>query len=214
VATEGNQLMVTFDGLKLGIFAGDLRFIAYKGSNLLRQEAIASTQEPSVAYIYKAGLKGFNIANDTKLVWRDNAQVWQEYEFGGAPNDEPVNLGARNRLEILDTGKVSLAVFPPPHKFFFARENEVNLGYVYYRKDSASYFSFGAMQPERGEGYHPWGVTDAEWKRRTETAREEWDNFALYNAPPGTMQHMAVYYYLSANGDQATQQAVLAYTHN
>lgn len=30
VATEGNQLSVTFDGLKLGIFAGNLRFIAYK----------------------------------------------------------------------------------------------------------------------------------------------------------------------------------------
>jgi len=59
VATEGNQLSVTFDGLKLGIFAGDLRFIAYKGTNMLRQEAVASTQQPSVAYIYKAGLKGF-----------------------------------------------------------------------------------------------------------------------------------------------------------
>jgi hypothetical protein len=58
VATEGNQLSVTFDGLKLGIFAGNLRFIAYKGTNMLRQEALAKTQEPSVAYIYKAGLKG------------------------------------------------------------------------------------------------------------------------------------------------------------
>jgi hypothetical protein len=55
-------------------------------------------------------------------------------QFGGAPNNEPVNLRARNRLEILDTGKSSLAVLPPPHKFFFARENEVNLGYVYYRR--------------------------------------------------------------------------------
>jgi len=42
--------------------------------------------------------------------------------------------------------------FSPPHKFFFARENEVNLGYVYYRKDSADSFSLGAMQPERGRG--------------------------------------------------------------
>jgi hypothetical protein len=34
----------------------------------------------------------------------------------------------------------------------------------------------------------------------------------LYNAPPGTLQHMAVYYYLSAKDSHATQQAVLAYT--
>ncbi|HEY7306854.1 MAG TPA: hypothetical protein VH601_22200 [Bryobacteraceae bacterium] len=213
VASNGARVSITFDGLTLGLFSGDVMFTAYKGSNLLRQEAIAKTEQPSVAYIYKAGLKGFAIDQDTKLVWRDTARQWQEYAFGGAANDEPVNIRTRNRLEILNNGHGSLAVFPPPHKFFFARENEVNLGYVYYRKDNENSFSLGVMQPERGEGYVPWGVTDTIWNRRTHSAREEWDNFALYNAPPGTLQHMAVYYYLSANDDRATQQAVLAYTH-
>src|SRR5580698_10083502 len=82
LGTDGNQLSVTFDGLKLGIFAGDLRFIAYKGTNLLRQEAVASTQEPSVAYIYKAGLKGFPITANTKLAWNDSAQH-QQFEYFG-----------------------------------------------------------------------------------------------------------------------------------
>jgi hypothetical protein len=214
VTSNGARVSVTFDGLTLGLFSGDIEFTAYKGSNLLRQEAIAKTDQPSVAYIYKAGLKGFAIDDHTKLVWRDTARQWQEYAFGGAPNNEPINLRARNRLEILDTGHGSLAVFPPPHKFFFARENEVNLGYVYYRKDDDKNFSLGVMQPERGEGYVPWGATDAIWNRRTAASREEWDNFALYNAPPGTLQHMAVYYYLNANNDRATQQAVLAYTHD
>ena len=70
------------------------------------------------------------------------------------------------------------------------------------------------MQPERGEGYTPWGVSSAVWKRRTAVSEEEWDNFALYNAPPGTPQHMAVYYYLSPKNVRATQQAVMAYTHD
>ena len=30
----------------------------------------------------------------------------------------------------------------------------------------------------------------------------------------GRVQRMAVYYYLSPNGDRATQQAVMAYTHD
>ena len=141
VATTGERVSVTFNGLSLGVFAGDLQFTAYKGSNLLRQEAIAKTEEPSVAYIYKAGLKGFTINSDTKVEWRDTARAWQEYSFAGAPNKEPVNMRARNRLEILDVGAGSLAVLPPPHKFFFARENEVNLGYVYYRKDTTGSFS-------------------------------------------------------------------------
>jgi hypothetical protein len=214
VATEGNQLSVTFDGLKLGIFAGDLRFIAYKGTNLLRQEAVAKTQEPSVAYIYKAGLKGFPITPDTKLIWRDSAEHTQTEYFGGAPNTEPVALRARNRMAILDVGPGSLAVFPSPHKFFFAREDEVNLGFVYYRKDNDSSFSLGVMWPDQGEGYHPWGATDAEWKRRTETSRGHADNYALYNAPAGTEQRMAVYYYLNAGDDRSTRESVLAYTHN
>jgi hypothetical protein len=214
VATEGNQLSVTFDGLKLGIFAGDLRFIAYKGTNLLRQEAVAKTREPSVAYIYKAGLKGFPITPETKLIWRDSAEHTQTEYFGGAPNTEPVALRARNRMAILDVGPGSLAVFPSPHKFFFAREDEVNLGFVYYRKDNDSSFSLGVMWPDQGEGYHPWGATDAEWKRRTETSRGHADNYALYNAPAGTEQRMAVYYYLNAGDDRSTRESVLAYTHN
>jgi hypothetical protein len=214
VATEGNQLSVTFDGLKLGIFAGDLRFIAYKGTNLLRQEAVAKTQEPAVAYIYKAGLKGFPITPETKLVWRDTAEHTQNEYFGGAPNTEPVALRARNRMEILDVGSGSLAVFPSPHKFFFAREDEVNVGFVYYRKDNGTSFSLGVMWPEQGEGYHPWGVTDEEWNRRTRTSMGHADNYALYNAPAGTAQRMAVYYYLNARDDRATHDSVLAYTHN
>ncbi|MGA1983289.1 MAG: hypothetical protein ABSG84_12590 [Acidobacteriaceae bacterium] len=214
VKTDGDRVSVRFDGLSLGLFAGDLQFTAYKGSNLLRQEALASTEAKDVAFIYKAGLKGFAVAPDTKVVWRDTAQVWQENDFGGDLNQQPVNVRARNRLEILDTGAGSLGILPPPHKFFFARENEVNLGYVYYRKDNDSSFSLGVMQPEQGEGYAPWGISDEVWRRRTSVARSQVLNYALYNAPPGTVQRMAVYYYLSPTGSHATQQAVMAYTHD
>ncbi len=124
--TEGARLEVTFPGLSMGIFAGDLRFTVYKGANLLRQEAIAQTQEQSVAYKYNAGLKGFAIGQNTRVVWQDVARSWQHYAFGGAANNDPVALRARNRLAILETGAGSIAVFPPPHKFFFAREIEVN----------------------------------------------------------------------------------------
>ena len=200
VKSDGDRVSVVFNGLTLGLFSGDLQFTAYKGSNLLRQEALAKTDAPDVAYIYKAGLTGFSIDQNTKLVWRDDAQVWQEYDFGGEANQQPVGLEARNRLEILDAGAGSLAILPPPHKFFFARENEVNLGYVYYRKDNDTSFSLGVMQPERGQGYAPWGVGDEVWNRRVRVARQQIYNYALYNAPPGTVQRMAVYYYLSAAG--------------
>jgi hypothetical protein len=214
VNSEGHRVSVIFNGLTLGIFAGNLEFTVYEGSNLLRQEAQAKTEQGDVAFIYKAGLKGLSINPGTKLAWRDTAQVWQQYAFGGDVNQQPVDLQARNRVEILDTGTGSFAIFPPPHKFFFARENEVNLGYVYYRKDSDSSFSLGVMQPEHGSGYAPWGRSDAVWQRRVRVARSQIYNYALYNAPPGTIQRMAVYYYLSPEGARATLGHVLAFTHN
>ncbi len=91
---------------------------------------------------------------------------------------------------------------------------ETNLGYVYYRKDSETSFAVGVRQPDREEGYKPYGVSDEVWKHRVSESRGELDNFALYNAPPGTRQHMPVYFYLSPEDSLATQQDMMAYTHD
>src|SRR6185437_9391109 len=40
VRTDGDRETLTFNGLTLGLFAGELQFTVYKGSNLLRQEAV------------------------------------------------------------------------------------------------------------------------------------------------------------------------------
>ncbi|MGH9627780.1 MAG: hypothetical protein ACRD7E_05500, partial [Bryobacteraceae bacterium] len=123
-------------------------------------------------------------------------------------------MRARNRLAILSSTEGSLGVFPPPHKFFWAREIELNLGYVFYRKDDEKTFSIGIRQADREEMYRPYGMSDELWNRRVQQSRRfAQGNFALYNAPPGTWQHMPVYFYLSAENPHATQAAVLAYTH-
>jgi hypothetical protein len=214
VKTDGARIEVVFPGFEAGIFSGSLQYTAYRGTNLLRQEAIAKTTEPSVAYKYVAGLKGFTIADDSRVVWRDTARGWQQYAFGGAINQQPVALRARNRLAILEAKGGSLAFLPPSHKFFWSREIETNLGYVYYRKDSANTFAIGARQADREVGAKPWGVSDEVWSRRVGEARGDLNNFALYNAPPGTMQRMPVYFYLSPENSQTTQQEVMAFTHD
>jgi len=214
VKTDGARLEVTIPGLEAGIFSGSLRYTVYRGTNLLRQEAVASTNEPSVAYKYVAGLKGFAISDSTRVVWRDPARNWQQYAFGGTVNRDIVGMRARNRLGILESNGGSLAFLPPSHKFFFSREMETNLGYVYYRKDSDTSLSIGVRQPDREVGYKAYGFSDAVWNRRVAEARSELNNFALYNAPPGTMQRMPVYFYLSPEDSRATQQAVMAFTHD
>jgi hypothetical protein len=214
VKTDGARVEVSIADVDAGIFSGRLQYTVYRGTNLLRQEAIAATNEPSVAYKYIGGLKGFTIADDSRLVWRDTARGWQQYAFGGSVNQEPVGLRARNRLAILEANGGSLAVLPPSHKFFFSREIETNLGYDYYRKDSESSFAIGVRQPDREVGYKPYGISDEVWNRRVGESRGELNNFALYNAPPGTLQRMPVYFYLSPEGSRATQESVMAFTHD
>lgn len=215
VKSDGARVEVSFSGLSMGIFSGRLQFTAYRGTNLLRQEAIVKTEEAAVAYHYRAGLRGFQVDRAKRVVWRDVARGWQKIEFGGSPNTDPVALRARNRLAIVESDAGSIAVFPPPHKFFFGREIELNLGYVWYRKDDAQSFSVGVRQADREEMYRPFGMSDDVWQRRSRQARSfAMGNFALYNAPPGTWQRMAVYYYLSPEAGAATQERVLAFTHD
>ena len=118
---------------------------------MVRQEAIVTTNEPSVAYKYAAGMRGFKITESSQVVWRDTSSDWQKYQFGGSANSSPVPLRARNRLALVASDNGSIAVFPPPHKFFFAREIETNLGYVWYRKDNEDYFSIGVRHGDREE---------------------------------------------------------------
>ena len=103
---------------------------------------------------------------------------------------------------------------PPSHKFFWSREIETNLGYVYYRKDSGESFAIGVRQPDKEVGAKPWGISDEVWTKRVAESRGHLNNFALYNAPPGTLQRMPVYFYLSPTDSKTTQQQVMAFTHD
>ena len=213
VRREGVRLEISFEGLTLGSFKGSLRFTVYKGSNLVRQEAVAATSKPSVAYVYRAGLRGLKAENYHRMRWRDIARDWQHYRFGGGVNDRPVPLRARNRVLLLEQERGALAIFPPSHKFFFAREIEMNLGYVWYQQGPDGHFGVGVRQAEREEMFRPWGSSQEIWEKRVRQSRRFAEgNFALYNAPPGTLQRMAVYYHLGSRDAEVTLNEVLAYT--
>ena len=195
VATDGTSLGVTFSGLAMGTFTGDLRFTVYRGTNLIRMDALASTRDDWVAYKYDAGLGGLSTELTPRLIWRDTGGHPQQYGFGGVKNDASVPIKAANRVLVAEGKNGSLAAFPPPHTFFFTREVDTNLGYVWYRKDEAKRFAIGIRQAEGEE------------------VQQYAENFALFNAPPGTVQRMGAYFYASAGAADAARQAVLAFTH-
>src|SRR5438094_1032048 len=86
VNTDGASLVVTFPGLSMGIFSGNLQFTAYKGTNLVRMDAAAKTSEAWVAYKYDAGLKGFSTSLTPSVTWRDTGGHPQAHRFGGVVN--------------------------------------------------------------------------------------------------------------------------------
>lgn len=194
VETRGRRLRIAFDGLTLGSFAGELVFTVYEGTNLIRVEAVASTDLPSVAYKYDIGLTGLPLSDLSRVFWRDLASKLQSYGLDGPTNDDHVVLRAANRLVVAEVDGASLAAFPPPHTFMWAREVEINVGWSWYRKDDARTFGIGVRQGEQ------------------EVVERYLANWSLYSAPPGTEQHMAAYFYPTLGGQEHAFDAALAFT--
>jgi hypothetical protein len=194
VKTNGGRLEIGFPGVQLGIFAGRLQYDVFKGSNLIRQVVIAKTDHPSAAFKYDGGLKGLPIGPTSRVVWRDLTNRMQDYQFGGSVSEGPATVWSSNRLIVAELPGGSIAAFPPPHSFYWARESEQNLGYSWYRKDSETSFSFGLRQAEKEE--------DPEFLH----------NFALYSARPGTWQQMPVFLYVSPGPAQAALESALHFT--
>lgn len=194
VRTNGARIEVTFPGVEAGIFAGRLHYDVFKGSNLIRQMVLATTDHPSAAFKYDAGLTGLPIQPSARIVWRDLANQWQDYRLGGPVDEDPTVVWSSNRLVAAELEGGAIAAFPPPHSFYWARESEQNLGYSWYRKDGDGTFSFGMRQAEHEE--------DPEF----------YHNFALYNARPGTWQRMPVFFYVSSGAGEDAMDAALAFT--
>lgn len=194
VRTNGARIEVIFPGVSAGIFNGSLQLDIFRGSNLIRMMLVASTDHPSAAFKYDAGLKGLPVRSGSKIIWRDLAGHDQEYNFGAPVFHTPAVVKSRNRLIAAELEEGSIAAFPPPHSFYWARETEENLGYSWYRRDSGEVFSFGMRQAE------------------TEENPEFLYNFALYSARPGTLQHMPIFLYVDAGEGRDALEGALAFT--
>lgn len=196
VRADGGRIMVDYAGAELGMFSGLVRFTVFRGTNLIKQEFLGTTSQEWVAYKYDAGLTGLAVDGRSRVVWRDTANTWQDYRLGGVINEGVVPLRAANRLVAVEQGAGAIAALPPPHKFFWARESTVNVGYNWYRKDSASTFSFGVRQNEHEDF-------------RFEEFQGNW---SLYSARPGTEQSMAMYYYPSLSDGRGAIAGALTFT--
>lgn len=194
VEREGRRATVTWQGLRLGSFAGSLVISVHEGTSLIRVEAVAATSLPSVAYKYDVGLTGLVAGEGARVRWRDLAQNEQSYGLRGPTNEDAVVLKASNRLVVGETARGAIAAFPPPHTFFWAREIEQVVGNNWYRNDAGDSFTIGVRQGEE------------------EIVEQYRANWSLYSAPPGTEQRMAAFFFPALGNASEAFAGALAFT--
>ena len=191
--SDGNRLELTFDGLRMGIFAGQIQYIFYPGGSIVQQRALVTTIEPDTAFYYEAGIRGVAEKDrrpggnmDSHVSFYDTGGVLQTRPSSG-PDRHPVEV--RYRSIAASTVSGGIAVFPPPHRFFFARDFTTNLGYVWHSVWRGD-LSLGIRQ-----------LHD-----------DNWQFYPWFNAPPGTQQELDMFLLLSATSPEDALAKVQRYT--
>jgi hypothetical protein len=195
VSTVGNRVEVSFNGMQLGIFSGEIRYDFYPGTSLIQQVAVLSTQEPDTAYYYDAGLQ---MASPQDVRPGGNMEPAIDYydAHGAFQTVTPVYGSERHTLQVhyravaARMGVGSIAVFPSPHRYLFARDYTTNMGYSWYSSWRGQ-VGLGIQQPpDDNTGIYPW-----------------------MNAAPNTQQEMGIFILLGSADAATTLKAVTRYTH-
>ena len=192
-ARDGNVQTVTFDGLTLGQFSGGAAFHFYEHSNLIRVEALASTQEDGVAYLYHGGMGGFQV-DKLYYVTPKRREVLENPGFhtNSGPDRDRQRVDARGRVLALQQPHGAVAVFPPPHRFFWACQTENIVGYNYYHREADGTLSIGVRHNKEQEHFN------VRWP--------------LYNAKPGTVQCMSFFLLPCAETVYTARSMAMRYT--
>jgi hypothetical protein len=192
----GNRVQITFDGLRMGIFTGTLRYDFFPGTALIQQVAVLKTTEPNIAYYYDAGLD-FAAAEDrnpggnmsSSITYYNPASELRTITPGYGSERHSVSV--HYRAIAARTGAGSLAVFPSPHRYFFARDYSTNLGYTWYSSWRGRVSLGIQQQPDDNTSIYPW-----------------------INAPPGSEQEMGVFLLPSGDSAQTVLDQVKTFTHS
>jgi len=189
VRSKGNRCMIDLDGLEGQSFSGKWHFTLYAGCDLIHLQAIVRTDKDSKALLYHAGLTCDPARKKVSWIGLDD-QVHSTKTTDEAARPEKT----RNRVISLETKDGAVAIFPPPHRYFFPLDEAYNLGFTWHGKgfmDQVPGFGIGIRQaPEGDRRWVPWS-----------------------NAPPGTDQELGLFWLPSLDRKEKLFNRVKAYTH-
>ncbi len=193
VATSNaRRATLTIGDVSAGPFKGQLRWTFYANSPFVLQEAILETERARTAYLYDTGLV-CQQKLPTKMQWIDSS--------GAVDTDKPDaiqqarHLAVKGRTISAEFEFGSIALFPPPHRYFYPLDFSVNLKNIWMGPkydEQPLPFGFGIRHDPRGDNrYAPW-----------------------INAPPKTTQHMGLFLLFSDASAEEALQGVSRLTRN
>lgn len=190
VISKGSRTHIIISEASAGEFSGFLEITLYNGSPLLNVAAVMATERDSVAIIYDAGM----VSRESvwkEVFWSDTQGFVQSVKVDKAA--ESRDLAVKYRTIVGESAGGSMAIFPPPHQYFYPLDNAYNLKYTWYGSN------YRDMFPEYGLGIRH----DLMGDRR---------HVPWFNAPPNTQQRLNFFMLLSAQKDGAVMEAVKKFT--
>ncbi|UYQ94329.1 hypothetical protein MKQ68_04390 [Chitinophaga horti] len=192
VKTEGSRTIVTIGRLSAETFEGNLEVTFFHGSPLFNVAAVLTTGRNAKAIVFDAGLVS-------------NSNQWQNVSWintGDSLKQQPIvssdtaqHMAVKYRAIAAAGNKGALALFPPPHQYFYPLDEAFNLRFTWfgsqYRKMAEGY-GIGIRQELQGDNrFVPW-----------------------FNAPPGTKQRLNFFCLLSDRNANAALTAAKTFTRN
>lgn len=190
VRSEGAHTIVRISEMNAPSFTGDLEITVYNGSPLFNTAAVITTQVDSTAILFDAGLVTKKQAWEN-IAWSDTKEQLQQAKAN--LNEISKNLEVKYRTVIGENANGSLALFPPPHQYFYPLDEAFNLKFTWYGKNYRNMipdFGIGIRQELEGDKrFVPW-----------------------FNSPPGTRQRLNFFCLLNTDKAQAALNEVKKFT--
>ncbi|WP_335966976.1 hypothetical protein [Galbibacter sp. PAP.153] len=190
VTKSGNRTKITIGEVTAPDFSGNIEITIYNGVPLFNIAAEVATKKDSTAILYDAGLVGAKAWD--KIAFMGNGHTFQEIK--PSIEDKSINTAVKYRTIIGSSKNGAIAVFPPPHQYFYPLDEAFNLKFTWYGanyREMIPGYGIGIRQdPEGDHRYVPW-----------------------FNAPPGTEQRLNFFCLLGVDGPDALLDSVKKYTH-
>ncbi|REK15494.1 MAG: hypothetical protein DWQ37_09310 [Planctomycetota bacterium] len=179
---------LTLGEVTAGPFRGLWRWTFFADHAFVLQEAVLTTHRDPVAYLYDAGLV-YRDEPPEQIAWNDTAGSLHVEPVGAFESVRHLAVRGRAVSAKLDGG--SLALFPPPHRYFYPLDFSTNLKNVWAgRTEQEPNLGFGIRHDPAGDDrFVPW-----------------------FNAPPGTAQEMGMFLLLSPGSPEQALAAAAQLT--